>query len=131
VVELLGPDDQPLLDLAELAETGGAESDPGVRLLPEYDALLVGYAGPNRTRFCGPEHLGNVWAKVNGVFSPIVLAGGRVVASWRTAGTGDRLRLEVEMLPGESPLSADDLAAQVAALCSVLAISVTDVAVRR
>ena len=132
VVELLGPDDQPMLDLAELAgATPTDDPDPGVRLLPEYDALLVGYAGPNRTRFCGAEHLARVWAKVNGVFSPIVLAGGRIVASWKSVGTGDRVRLEVEMLPGEAPLSADDLAPQVAALCSVLAISVTDVAVRR
>ena len=132
VVELLGPEDQPLLDLVELAEASDqVEVDPGIRLLPEYDALLVGYAGPNRTRFCGPEHLARVWAKVNGVFSPIVLAGGRIVASWRTVGTGARVRLEVEMLPGESPPSEADLAPQVAALCSVLGITIGDVSVRR
>ena len=36
------------LDLAD-APTDGQE-DPGLRLLPEFDGLFVGYAGTNRTR---------------------------------------------------------------------------------
>ncbi len=131
VEPLMGPDGEPMLDLAEAAGRADAEADPGVRLLPEYDGLLVGYAGPNRTRFCGPEHLARVWAKANGVFSPVVLAGGRIVASWRTVSAGRRTRLELELLPGASPPAEDDLAPQVAALCSVLALCVDDVSIRR
>ena len=45
----------------------------GVRLLPEFDGLLLGFAGPNRTRFCTVEQLSQIWAKVNGLYAPVVL----------------------------------------------------------
>ena len=130
VVRLVGPQSQPLLDLAEPPIDGWPE--PGVRLLPEYDGLLVGYAGPNRTRFCGPDHLARVWAKVNGVFSPVVLADGRLVATWKavtirtTAAEGTRAGLEVTMLPGETMLGEDAFADQAAALGRVLSIEIAE-----
>ncbi len=129
VVRLTGPANEPLLDLAEPPTDGDPE--PGVRLIPEYDGLLVGYAGPNRTRFCAAEHLAGVWSKVNGVFSPVVLADGRLVATWRTIASGKRSRLQVTMLPGESRLGADALTEPVAALGAVLAGEITDLEIAR
>jgi hypothetical protein len=43
VIHLRGPNDEDYLDLADAAASG--VSDPGLRLLPEFDGLLVGYQG--------------------------------------------------------------------------------------
>lgn len=102
VVVLAGPEGEPLLDLAEPSETGA--NDPGLRLLPEFDGLLLGYHGGGRTRFVTPDGLAGIWAKVNGIFSPTVLYDSRLVATWRTVSSGRRTDLEVSMLaPGRPP----------------------------
>jgi hypothetical protein len=128
LIGLIGPEGEAMLDLAEPPTDGDPE--PGVRLLPEYDGLLVGYAGPNRTRFCSADQLARVWAKVNGVFSPVVLADGRLVATWKTVTDRKRSRLEITMLPGESVLGEDALADQVVALGRVLALDIGEVRVQ-
>src|SRR4249919_1287264 len=74
IIHLPGPNDEDYLDLAGATEDDG--SDPGLRLLPEFDGLLVGYHGRNRTRFLTEQQLPQVWAKVNGLFSPVVLYDG-------------------------------------------------------
>ena len=76
------PNDEDYLDLADAP--GAGTPDPGLRLLPEFDGLLVGYHGRNRTRFLTEQQLPKVWAKVNGLFSPVVLYDGQLVASWKT-----------------------------------------------
>ena len=83
-------------------------TDPGLRLLPEFDGLLVGYHGRNRIRFLTEQQLPKVWAKVNGLFSPVVLYDGRLVASWKTITKGRRTDIEVSMLDPH-PRLADDL----------------------
>jgi hypothetical protein len=122
-----GPDGQTYYDPIE-APTGG-HGDPGVRLLPEYDALVVGYDPKSRDRFLDPEHLPRIWMSANGVFSPGVLAGGRLVAAWRIVPDRSRRRIEVEMFPGVRRLNEDDLADQVTALEAALAIEIDDVAI--
>jgi hypothetical protein len=124
----LGPDGQTYYDLIE-APTGG-HADPGVRLLPEYDAVVVGYDPKARDRFLDPAHLPRIWMSANGVFSPGVLAGGRLVAAWKLVTDKSRRRIEVEMFPGVRRLTEDDLANQVTALEAALAIEVDDVAIR-
>jgi hypothetical protein len=79
-----------------------------LRLLPEFDGLLVGYHSRNRTRFLTEQQLPKVWAKVNGLFSPVVLHDGRLVASWKTITKGQRIDIEVTMLDPH-PVLADDL----------------------
>jgi len=64
-----------------------------VLLLPGFDELILGYA--DRSATLAPEHAGLVVPGGNGVFRPIVVAGGRAVATWRSAGTGRKRRLEV------------------------------------
>jgi hypothetical protein len=124
VVRRAGVDGQMYLDLAEPPRGGG---DPGVRLLPEYDGLFCGYAPASRGRFIDPRHYEQVWARANGVFSPVVLAGGRVVAVWRLLGTGPRAVLEVTRLGAEATVADDDLVDQVRAVETVLGIAVADI----
>jgi len=131
VVRLAGPGREDYLDLAELADapaTGPAEV--GVRLLPEFDGLLVGFQGRNRFRFLTEHQLPMVWAKVNGLFSPVVLSNGRIVATWKTVTKGRRTDLEVTMLDPHPVLADDRFAEPVAALGQVLDLTVTDVRVR-
>jgi winged helix DNA-binding protein len=128
VVHLRGPNDEDYLELAEPPHSGTV--DPGLRLLPEYDGLLVGYHGGHRTRFLTEQQLPKVWAKVNGLFSPVVLYDGQLVASWKTITKGRRTDIEVTMLDPH-PVLADDLFTDaIAATEQVLDLTITDVRVR-
>lgn len=129
VVRLHGPDQEDYLDLAEPPEREAV--DPGLRLLPEFDALLVGYHGPHRARFLTEHQLAQVWAKVNGQFAPTVLHHGRLVGLWKTVGQGARVRLEVTPFAGCAAPGEDELADAAGALASVLDLSVVDIRVSR
>jgi hypothetical protein len=126
ITHLLGPNDEDYLDIADLPPS---TPDPRLRLLPEFDGLLVGYQGRNRTRFLTEQQLPQVWAKVNGLFSPVVLHGGQLVASWKTITKGRRTDIEVTMLDPH-PVLADDLFANaIAATEQVLDLTITDLRV--
>jgi hypothetical protein len=128
IIRLRGPNDEAYLDLATAGDSG--QLDPGLRLLPEFDGLLVGYQGRNRTRFLTEQQLPKVWAKVNGLFSPVVLYGGNLVASWKTITKGRRTDIEVTMLDPH-PVLADDLFEDaIAATEDVLGLTITDLRVR-
>lgn len=128
VLHVRGPNDEDYLDLTE--SPPGGTSDPGLRLLPEYDGLLVGYHGRHRTRFLTEQQLPKVWAKVNGLFSPVVLYDGRLVATWKMITKGRRTDIEVTMLDPH-PVLADDLFADaIAATEHVLDLKITDLRVR-
>jgi hypothetical protein len=127
VVHLPGPNNEDYLDLADPPR--GGTSDRGLRLLPEYDGLLVGYHGRHRVRFLTEQQLPKVWAKVNGLFSPVVLYGGQLVASWKTITKGRRTDIEVTMLDPH-PVLADDLFTDaIAATEQVLDLTITDLRV--
>jgi hypothetical protein len=124
VVQLKGIDATTYLDLADPPRGGG---DPGMRLLPEYDGIFCGYAPPARGRFLDPRHYETVWRRVNGIFSPVILADGRVVAMWRLLTKGSRTDLEIERLAGEPAVPDSDLANQISAMEQALELSVSDV----
>jgi hypothetical protein len=105
VVARPGPAGGTYFDLA--APPPGGSADPGVRLLPEFDALVTAYHPKGRTRFLDESHVEWIWNRANGVFSPAVLFEGRLVGVWRLVGNGRRRHVEVEPLPGES-LPAED-----------------------
>lgn len=109
LVQHTGPDHEPLVDLARPPR--GGDSHPGCRLLGEFDGLLLGFSGPNRTRFCTEEQLATIWRKVNGLFAPVVLLDQRLVATWRTVARGRRTEIEITPLPGETRLPEDVVAA--------------------
>lgn len=120
-----GEDGQTYLELADPPTDDPVT--PGLRLLPEFDGLLLGFAGPNRNRFCSADELSQIWAKVNGLFAPVLLQDDRLVATWRTLTRGRRTDLEVTMLGGRPALAEDRLSDPVRAVESVLGLSITDV----
>jgi hypothetical protein len=123
-----GPGGMTYYDLAD-RPTGGT-SDPGVRLLPEYDALVVGYDPKTRDRFLDPAHLPSIWLTENGSFSAAVLVDGQLAASWRLVGTGAERRLEVQMFPGKPLITESRLADQVTALEAALDLRVSTIQIR-
>ncbi|MET1006085.1 MAG: crosslink repair DNA glycosylase YcaQ family protein, partial [Propionibacteriaceae bacterium] len=127
VVQHLGPESSIYLDLADAPVT--TDADPGLRLLPEFDGLLLGFHGPNRTRFVDAEGLTKIWAKVNGLFTPVVLHDGRLVATWKTRARGKRTDLEVTMLRSGPRLADDLLTTPVTAVETVLGLQISDVRV--
>lgn len=118
----------PYLDLAEPPK-GGA--DPGTRLLPEFDGLILGYAPENRDRFAQLDEVKAMFATANGLMPLIVLHDGRIVATWKPLANGNRVRIEVRMLPGHSPLREEELAGPVGDVEAALAIEVDDVDIAR
>jgi hypothetical protein len=120
-----GPAGQDYFDLVDAPARGSAE--PGVRLLPEYDALIVGYDPKTRDRFLDPAHVPSIWLTENGSFSSAVLVDGMLAGSWRFLGTGSERPIEIVMFPGKPLLAEAALTDQVAALELALAMKVTDV----
>jgi hypothetical protein len=127
IVALPGPDDLDYLDLAEPPR--GGDGDPGIRLLPEYDALLLGYAPRARVRFADPALIAFSWNRANGVHSPTVLADGRLRATWRLDFSGRRTRLRVRMAPGERRLDEAGFSAQASAVGAALGLEIEAVEV--
>ena len=118
----------PLLDLADSPPAG---PDPGTRLLPEFDGLILGYAPENRGRFAHPDHLERIFARVNGLMSPAVLREGQIVATWKPITKGKRVEVEVQMLPAFPDLPVSELDTPVSDLGSALGVEVADVRVVR
>lgn len=68
---------------------------PGVRLLPEFDALLCAYDPPARVRFVDPVHYQRLWSQDNGMILAPLMVDGRLTGWWRVPGSGPRRPLEV------------------------------------
>lgn len=98
------------LDLAD-APAGGDGPGGDVRLLPEFDGLVCGYAPAGRGRFLDDRHRAATAGTSFDVYHPYVLAGGRIVATWRLLDADRRPRLSVTMLPGERRLTEDEIPA--------------------
>jgi hypothetical protein len=127
VVSVPGPGGLDFLDLA--APPGDGSGHPGVRLLPEYDGLLLGYAPTGRTRFADQEVIAFSWNRANGVHAPTVLVDGKLRGKWGLATEGRATRLVVTMLPGERVPAEGDVADQAAAVAAALAIELDGVEV--
>lgn len=122
----VGPDDRTYVDLP------GAPApvqERGVRLLPEFDAILCGYDPAARGRFVSPDHHALLWSRRNGLILPPVLIDGRVGGYWRLEGSGRRRRLEVHCF-GRRPRRSD-VAQPAGALASALALELTGVTITR
>ena len=124
-----GPNGLDYLDLTSPPASG--LGDPGIRMLPEYDALLLGYEPAARDRFADAKAVAHTWNRANGVHSPTLLVDGRLRGRWRLERKAGSATILVEMFPGERPLDPGDLAEQAAAVAAVLATPVTDLAVSR
>ena len=123
-----GPDGRTYVDLP-----GGPppRSVEGVRLLPEFDALMCAYEPTARERFARPDHLRRLWSGANGMVLPPLLVDGRITGYWRATGSARRRPMEVVWFAGTRRPRRAELDAPVAALESGLGITVTDVTLTR
>ncbi len=128
VVSVPGPDGLDYLDLAEPPVDG--LGDPGLRLVPEYDGLLLGYAPAGRSRFADSRVMTLAWNRANGVHSPTVLVDGKLRGTWRLSAAGRASRVEVTMLAGERLPTEDEVGGQAEAVSAVLAVGIDAVEVR-
>lgn len=86
-----GPDDTPLVDLAD-APANATNGHIPVALLPWWDAVLLAYR--DRTRLLGD--LDRQAVQERDYIRPTVLLDGRVVATWHYTTTDDRATLEIQ-----------------------------------
>lgn len=103
----------------------------GVRLLPEFDALMCAYDPSARVRFAERHHLDRLWSGANGMVLPPLLVDGRITGYWRAAGSARRRPLEVVWFARTRRPRRAELDAPVAALEAALGIEVTDVVLTR
>lgn len=104
-----------LLDPATAALLDGHRAQArAVALLPGFDELILGYA--DRSCTLDREHERRVVPGGNGVFAPTVVAGGRVVGTWRHTGRGAARRLQLTPFDALSARRESDAARAYAAL---------------
>lgn len=123
-----GPDGRTYVDLQDAPGPRGTE---GVRLLPEFDALMCGYDPAGRQRFADPVHLARLWNGANGLVLPPLLVDGRITGHWRAGGSSKRRPLEVVWFAGTRRPRKAELDAPVAALEAALGVTVTEVSLSR
>jgi hypothetical protein len=128
VVEDEGPDGRAYVDLTDAPPPRDL---PGVRLLPEFDALLCGYDSKVRDRFVTAAHHRRLWNESNGMLLPPLLVDGRITGFWRAAGTARRRPLEVSWFARSRRPRRTELDEPVAALEAALDITVTEVSLTR
>lgn len=117
------------VDHHDVLDPPPARDLPGVRLLPEFDAVLCGYDPKARDRFVTPEHHGLLWNQANGLLLPPLLVDGRVGGTWRLQGTGRRRVLHVIPFAGCAAFADADLSEPAAALATALDLDVAEVVV--
>lgn len=123
-----GPGGGTYLDLADPPR--GGHPEPGVRLLPEFDSLVVGYHPKTRTRFLDDAHVQWILNRANGVFSAAVLRDGRLTAVWRLVGSGRRRDLEIQAFPGETAPTEEELAGPAEGVAQALEVEIRDLRIR-
>ena len=123
-----GPDRRTYLDVPDAPVPRTVE---GVRLLPEFDALMCAYEPSARVRFAEGHHLERLWSGANGMVLPPLLVDGRITGYWRSTGSARRRPLEVVWFARTRRPRRAELDAPVAALEAALGISVTELTLTR
>ncbi|MGC4112350.1 MAG: winged helix DNA-binding domain-containing protein [Nocardioides sp.] len=116
---------------ADVPEAGPPRELPGVRLLPEFDAVLVGYDPKARDRFVSAADNSRLWNKSNGFMLAPLLVDGRIGGYWRIEGTGRVKTLSVSTFAGSRKPRSGELDPAVSALSTALDVSLGSVAVSR
>lgn len=122
-----GPDGRVYLDLPDGPVP---RTQDGVRLLPEFDALLCAYQPAARQRFACPRHLDALWG-TNGMIAPPLLVDARITGWWRATGSPKRRALEVVWFAGTRRPRKAELHEPVAAIEATLGIEITALTLRR
>ena len=123
-----GPAGRSYVDLGSPA-TGRVLT--GVRLLPEFDALMCAYDPAARDRFAEPGHLRRLWNQSNGMVLPPLLVDGRITGYWRATGSAKSRPLEIVWFAGTRKPRVAELDPPVSVLEAALGISVTGVTLTR
>jgi hypothetical protein len=123
-----GPDGR---SYADLPDAPAARDLPGVRLLPEFDAVLCGYDPRARDRFVSPPDNERLWSHTNGYMLAPLLVDGRVGGSWRLEGSGRAKELAVTSFPGFRRPRRAELEEPVAALATALDLTLASVTTGR
>jgi hypothetical protein len=123
-----GPDGRRYVDIAD---PPAARELPGVRLLPEFDAVLCGYDPQARDRFVAPADHDRLWHKNNGYMLAPLLVDGRIGGFWRIEGTGRERTLAVSSFAGSRKPRRAELDEPVSALSSALDVPLRSVTVNR
>ena len=114
-----------------MPDAPAARDLPGVRLLPEFDAVLCGYDPKARDRFVDPADHERLWHKNNGYMLAPVLVDGRIGGYWRIEGSGRGKTLAVTSFAGSRKPRKAELDEPVAALSTALDVSLGSVTVTR
>jgi hypothetical protein len=119
------------LAYADLPATPSGRDLPGVRLLPEFDAVLCGYHPKSRGRFVDPTDHERLWNQNNGYMLPPLLVDGRIGGYWRIEGTGRAKTLAVSSFRGSRKPRKAELEEPAAALAAALDLSISAVSLSR
>ncbi len=116
---------------ADLPGSPAAREVPGVRLLPEFDALLCGYDPRARDRFVSEADNEVLWHRTNGLMLAPVLVEGRIGGYWRLEGSGRHRTLAVSSFPGSRRLRKAEVVEAAAALATSLDLALAGVTTAR
>jgi hypothetical protein len=125
-----GPDGRSYHDVPPPHEPGH-EPTSGVRLLPEFDALLCAYEPSARQRFVTTDHHARLWGRGNGLMVAPLLVDGRITGHWRLTGSGKQRDCEITWFAGTRQPRKAELDGPVAALTAAYAVSVGSVSIDR
>jgi hypothetical protein len=123
-----GPDGRAYADLPDAPPPRDL---PGVRLLPEFDALLCGYDPKARDRFVSEADNDVLWHRANGFMLAPVLVDGRVGGHWHLDGSGRRRSLALLSFPGSRRLRKAEVDEAAATLTTALDVTFDGVAAAR
>jgi hypothetical protein len=123
-----GPDGRPYADLPGAPPP---REVPGVRLLPEFDALMCGYDPKARDRFVSPADNVLLWRRANGLMLAPVLVDGRLGGHWRLEGAGRARTLTVSSFRGSRRLRKAEVGEAAAALSTALDVTLGGVTSQR
>jgi hypothetical protein len=104
---------------------------PGVRLVPEFDAVLCGYDPKARDRFVAPADNAVLWHRNNGLMLAPVLVDGRIGGHWRLDGSGRTRSLVVSSFPGSRRPRKAELTEPAEALSVALDLTIGSVTLAR
>lgn len=99
-----------------------AAENPELRLLPEFDPYLLGYA--SRELAVAPGHTRRIHPG-GGLVRAAVLVQGQAVGTWRRRRRPDGLHVEIELFEALTPDQQDGLTAELADLARFLEVQVT------
>ena len=134
LVSAEAPDGEVVHDLPGMPSGRGrhpAEVVPGVRLLPEFDALFCAYDPPARTRFVDPEHYQVLWKQENGLLLAPLMVDGRLTGWWRAEGSGRRRTCVVTWFEGTRPPRAGEVEEQLERIATAYPVTWTGLEIVR